>query len=182
MPPGSILLLFTDGIVVPTGQYRERGVDLLGPAYDGALGVANEANTRFSNATKIGRLHYPSHGNVLNTLGGQFTVEAFCVPDYGGVLLEKPGALLVTQGWDDKANVMAIGWAHIGILWSEPICMVYVRHSRHSYTLLEQLRQFTVNTVTPDMNKIVELCGTVSGRDEDKFTAADLMAAAGKKV
>lgn len=97
-------------------------------------------------------------------------------------LLAKPGALLVTQGLDDKPNVMAIGWAHVGIVWSMPVCVVYVRPSRHSYTLLEQLRQFTVNVVTADLADAVELCGTVSGRDEDKFVSAKLTAVPAKKV
>jgi len=97
-------------------------------------------------------------------------------------LLAAPGALLVTQGWEDKPNVMTIGWAHVGIVWSMPICIVYVRPSRHSYTVLEQLRQFTVNTVTEDMAKVVGLCGTVSGRDQDKFAAAQLIAVPSKKV
>ena len=35
---------FTDGIVVPTGQFKESGVDLLGPAYDAVSGT--NANTR----------------------------------------------------------------------------------------------------------------------------------------
>jgi len=96
-------------------------------------------------------------------------------------LLQKPGALLVTEGWDGKANVMTIGWAHVGVVWSGPIMIVYVRPSRHSYTVLEQVRQFTVNTATKGMAKAVGLCGTVSGRDEDKF-AAGLTAAAAKKV
>ncbi|KPK76132.1 MAG: hypothetical protein AMJ79_08105 [Phycisphaerae bacterium SM23_30] len=97
-------------------------------------------------------------------------------------LLSSPGALLVTQGWEDRPNVMAIGWAHIGIVWSKPVCIVYVRPSRHSYTCLEQQRQFTVNTVTRDMAEMVELCGTVSGRERDKFTAAKLSAVPSKKV
>ena len=56
-------------------------------------------------------------------------------------LLANPGALLGTMDRDDKPNVMAIGWAHIGIIWSRRVCVVYVRPSRHSYTCLEQLRQ-----------------------------------------
>lgn len=100
---------FTDGIVVPTGQYRERGVDLLGPAYTGALGGTTIANSLYSNATKIGRLHYPSSGNVLNTLGGQFTVEAFFVPDYGGVLLEKPGAFILRAGQPFSSGKVMFG-------------------------------------------------------------------------
>ena len=97
-------------------------------------------------------------------------------------LLAKPGALLTTMDRDGKANVMAIGWAHIGIVWSRRVCIVYVRPSRHSYTCLEQLRQFTVNTATEQMAPAVELCGTVSGRDKDKFAAAKLTVMAAQKV
>ncbi|MCP4710353.1 MAG: flavin reductase family protein [Planctomycetes bacterium] len=77
---------------------------------------------------------------------------------------------------------MAIGWAHVGVVWSEPIMIVYVRPSRHSYTVLEQMRQFTVNTATKDMAKVVGMCGTVSGRDEDKIAAGNLTAVSAKKV
>jgi len=96
--------------------------------------------------------------------------------------LVRPGALLVTQGVDDRPNVMTIGWCHLGVLWGEPVCIVYVRPSRHSFTCLEQLRQFTVNAAGPGMAKAVGLCGTVSGRDEDKFEAAGLTAVASQKV
>ena len=97
-------------------------------------------------------------------------------------LTGNPGSLLVTQGWDDRANVMAIGWVHIGVVWSMPVCIVYVRPSRHSYTCLEQLRQFTVNIPTTDLGKAVALCGTVSGRDQDKFAAAKLTAVGARQV
>ena len=87
---------FTDGIVVPTGQFKESGVDLLGPAYDAVSGT--NANTRMSHATKIGRIHYPNQANPLNGIFGEFTIDAFIVPDYGGVVLEKP-RLFSIEGW-----------------------------------------------------------------------------------
>ena len=97
-------------------------------------------------------------------------------------LTSKPGSLLVTQGAADKPNVMTIGWVHIGLIWGKPVCIVYVRPSRHSYTCLEQLRQFTVNIPTAALAKAVALCGTVSGRDQDKFTAAKLTAVPARQV
>ena len=79
---------FTDGIVVPTGQYKESGVNLLRPSYSGG------ATSTMSQATKIGRLHLPSENNPLNRILGPFTIDAFIVPDYGGVIVDKPGCFL----------------------------------------------------------------------------------------
>lgn len=97
-------------------------------------------------------------------------------------LLAQPGALLAVADRNGTANVMTIGWAHIGIVWGKAVCLVYVRPSRHSYTCLEQHRQFTVNTAPATLARAVELCGTVSGRDRDKFQAAQLTAVPGKEV
>ena len=87
----------TDGIVVPTGLFRESGVDLLGPAYD-ATSPSPVANTRKSHATKIGRLHYSNQTNPLNAIFTDFTIDAFIIPDSGGVVLEKPGCFILKVG------------------------------------------------------------------------------------
>tara|TARA_R110000765_G_scaffold5669_5_gene17876 strand:- start:9130 stop:11667 length:2538 start_codon:yes stop_codon:yes gene_type:complete len=87
----------TDGIVVPTGQFRESGVDLLGPAYD-ATSPSPTATTRKSDATKIGRLHYPNQANALNAIFSEFTIDAYVVPDKGGVVVEKPGCFILKVG------------------------------------------------------------------------------------
>lgn len=83
---------FTDGIVVPTGQYKESGVNLLRPAYAGTTATTN------SHATKIGRIHYPRESNPLNNITGPFTLEAFIVPNYGGTVVSKPGCFSLKVG------------------------------------------------------------------------------------
>jgi len=75
---------FTDGIVVPTGQFKESGVNLLHPTYAGG------AATTKSDATKIGRLHLATETNPLNRILGPFTIDAFVVPNYGGTVVIKP--------------------------------------------------------------------------------------------
>ena len=37
------------------------------------------------------------------------------------------GAFLMVEG-----NPMTIGWAQFGVVWSKPVCTVFVRHSRHN--------------------------------------------------
>jgi len=83
---------FTDGIVVPTGQFKESGINLLRPTYSGSI------NTTKSHATKIGRIHFPAESNPLNAILGPFTIEAFIVPNYGGTVVSKPGCFSLKVG------------------------------------------------------------------------------------
>jgi len=66
---------------------------------------------------------------------------------------------------------MAIGWGTIGIIWRRPIFTVLVRPSRYTYKLIEQTNDFTVNIV-----------GTVSGRDHNKFKEKHITAIPSHKI
>ena len=77
---------YSDGIVVPTGAYKESGT---------RLGPTDLGN---SNATKIGHMHFPNEGNPLNNIIGQFTLEAFVIPDFGGVIIDKPNCYSLKIG------------------------------------------------------------------------------------
>ncbi|MCM8756854.1 MAG: flavin reductase family protein [Candidatus Omnitrophica bacterium] len=85
------------------------------------------------------------------------------------LLLSRPGALLVSLGKNRRPNVMAIGWGMPGIIWRKPIFAVLVRPSRYTYSLLEDISQFTVNVPYPQMAAIVAHCGSVSGREHNKI-------------
>ena len=81
------------------------------------------------------------------------------------------GAFLTTQ-YGGENNVMTIGWAQIGIIWRKPVMMVLVRKSRYTKTLLDGSKEFTVSVpLNCDMQKELAYCGTVSGKNEDKFAA-----------
>ena len=82
----------TDGLVVPTGKFKEAGRDLRHPEFAAA------AKSPKSDASKIGRRHEEQISNPLNSIRGAFTVDAFIIPDYGGVVLEKPGQFKLTYG------------------------------------------------------------------------------------
>ena len=83
---------FTDGLVVPTGKYREAGFDLRPAEFAGTV------KSTKSHATKIGRLHHESPSNPLNAIQGAFTIDAYIIPDYGGVVVEKPGSFKLICG------------------------------------------------------------------------------------
>jgi len=90
--------------------------------------------------------------------------------------------LLVSQGEKGPPNVMAIGWGQIGIIWGKPIFTVLVRPSRYTYTLIEEAGDFTVNIVPPQLKGLVQYCGTVSGRNHDKFREKGLTAIPSRKA
>ena len=83
---------FTDGLVVPTGKYRESGIDLR-PAESTQTVKATK-----SHATKVGRKHIDSLSNPLNAMKGAFTLDAYIIPDYGGVIIDKPGSFRLKYG------------------------------------------------------------------------------------
>ena len=96
--------------------------------------------------------------------------------------MREDGLLLVTMGADPKANVMTIGWGMMGSIWSRPVFIVLVRPSRHTYTRLEQVGDFTVNVPPRELAAAVSHCGTVSGRDHDKFQEMQLTLIASREV
>lgn len=88
---------FTDGIVVPTGQFKESGINLLRPSYAGGAASVK------SHATKIGRIHRPIESNPLNNILGAFTINAYVVPNYGGTVVVKPNCFELKVGDPFKA-------------------------------------------------------------------------------
>ncbi|WP_455277013.1 flavin reductase family protein [[Eubacterium] cellulosolvens] len=89
-------------------------------------------------------------------------------------VLEKIGLLLVSTNKEGASNVMTIGWGLFGILWEMDFVMVAIRPSRHTFNYIEDTGEFTINVPTLDMANVLEYCGTVSGRDEDKFIQMSL--------
>ena len=78
--------------------------------------------------------------------------------------------ILLTTAVNGNVNTMTIGWGHMGVDWSRPIFVAYVRESRHTKTMLENNGEFTVNIPVSEYDpKILGYCGTKSGRDCDKI-------------
>ena len=95
-------------------------------------------------------------------------VNAF---DYAGEICKAlPKGILITTKNGDFVNSMTIGWGHMGIDWSRPIFVAYVRESRHTKTMLENNGEFTINVPMGEYDRnILAVCGRKSGRDMDKI-------------
>jgi flavin reductase (DIM6/NTAB) family NADH-FMN oxidoreductase RutF len=96
--------------------------------------------------------------------------------------LTHEGLLLNSIGSDGNPNTMTIGWMTGGVIWSKPILIVLVRPSRHTFSLLEQIGEFTVNVLPPELAAATQLCGTQSGRKVDKFARTKLTPSPAQKV
>ena len=92
------------------------------------------------------------------------------------------GLLLVSALPGGRPNVMTIGWGLVGRFWAGPFFIAAIRRSRFTHGLIEKSRQFTVNVPHPGMEKVVNFCGAVSGRDHDKFKETGLTAVKAKRV
>lgn len=90
--------------------------------------------------------------------------------------LPTPGILLVSGKSNEKKNIMTIGWLEIGYVWKGPVITVLVRPSRHSFNLLQEYDEFTVNVLSDKYNKEIAFCGTKSGSFCDKFKETNLQA------
>ena len=90
-------------------------------------------------------------------------------------------AVLVSCGAGSRANIITLAW--VGTLCSNPpLVGLGVRPGRYSHGLIEGLGEFVVNLPTADQVEWVDYCGTVSGRDEDKWDACGFTAGAGAEV
>jgi len=96
--------------------------------------------------------------------------------------LTSRGLLLGSYDAAGKANVMTIGWGAPGAIWGVPLWIVLVRPSRYTYRCIEHTGCFTVNVPTEAMSMACATCGSVSGRDVDKFAECGLTAEKGSTV
>ena len=79
--------------------------------------------------------------------------------------------MLVTGGTLDKGfNTMTASWGGIGWLWNKPVAFVFIRPERFTHGFVEATDHLTLSFLgnDPAMRKVLNLCGTLSGRDHDK--------------
>jgi flavin reductase (DIM6/NTAB) family NADH-FMN oxidoreductase RutF len=87
-------------------------------------------------------------------------------------LLDLEWALLVAG--KNRPNPMTVSWGGLGTLWQRPMVTVYVRPTRFTYSLLVAHPEFTLNFLPESRHEALDLCGTRSGRDLDKWDAAKI--------
>lgn len=80
----------------------------------------------------------------------------------------RPVLLISTRDRAGKDNILTVSWAGVACS-TPPMVTISLRKSRHTYKVICDTKEFVVNIPTTKQIAMVDICGTVSGRDMDKF-------------
>ena len=90
---------------------------------------------------------------------------------------------VVSMDTNGKINVMALLWKTIGELWMIPVITIAVSPSRYTFKLLtEGVQEFTINIPSSKIADTINITGSLSGRDIDKFKETGLETIEGKRT
>jgi flavin reductase (DIM6/NTAB) family NADH-FMN oxidoreductase RutF len=81
--------------------------------------------------------------------------------------------ILVTSKHGDKESIITLAWQS-PVSASPPLAVISVAPPRYSHDIISQSGEFVINVPPFSLLKETMHCGTVSGRDEDKFEGAGL--------
>ncbi len=88
---------------------------------------------------------------------------------------------LISCGHGDQANIITISWT--GMLCPTPPHVgIGVRTECHSHRLIRETGEFVVNIPSEALLEELEYCGSVSGREVDKFMARGLTPRPGSAI
>lgn len=99
----------------------------------------------------------------------------------GNMLYPVPAALISLRDNEGNDNVLTVAWA--GTICSDPAMVsISVRKERHSYKMIKESGVFVINLTTKKLVRATDYCGVKSGKDEDKFAAANLTKGEAEKI
>lgn len=86
----------------------------------------------------------------------------------GNMLYPVPAVMVACQRPGERPNIITIAWA--GTVCSSPAMVsISIRKERHSYDIIKETGEFTINLVTADLTEATDYCGVRTGRQVDKF-------------
>jgi flavin reductase (DIM6/NTAB) family NADH-FMN oxidoreductase RutF len=84
-----------------------------------------------------------------------------------------PVVLITCTDLNGIPNIITLAW--VGVACSNPPTIgLGIRPSRHSYRIIEDVREFVINIPTKEILEKVDYCGSVSGKDVPKFSKTGL--------
>jgi len=84
------------------------------------------------------------------------------------LLAPLPAALISCGRENGEQSIITLAW--VGVVNSEPpMVSIAVRPNRHSHSMIEETKEFTVNIPTVEQADLVDGCGILSGKKVNKF-------------
>lgn len=82
--------------------------------------------------------------------------------------------MLITAGDENKHNTMTASWGGVGVMWGKNVVTAYIRPQRYTKEFVDNNERFTISFYDESYRKVLNICGTKSGRDCDKEAEAGL--------
>ncbi len=82
--------------------------------------------------------------------------------------------VLITAGSPNDFNTMTAAWGTLGILWSRPVAICFIRPTRYTYSFMENSDTFSISFFGEEHKEILNYCGTHSGRNVNKISETGL--------
>ncbi|MCR3761635.1 flavin reductase family protein [Clostridium felsineum] len=100
----------------------------------------------------------------------------------GSVMLNPTPVVLVTsKNTAGKLNIFTVGWVST-VCTKDPIIAMGIRPERLSYEYIKESSECVINLPTTSMVKIVDYCGVVSGKKENKIEHFNLPLSEGAAI
>lgn len=98
-----------------------------------------------------------------------------------GTMIYPLPAVLVSCGTPERSNLITVAWTGT-ICTNPPMCYISVRPERHSYPMIKETMEFTINLTTKAMARATDWAGVKSGADFDKWAETGLTPLPGEAV
>lgn len=82
--------------------------------------------------------------------------------------------MLITAEKDNKVNTMTASWGGFGVMWGKNVAYIVIRPERYTKEFIDNSDNFSLTFLDKSFKKQLSYLGTVSGRDEDKISKANL--------
>ena len=93
------------------------------------------------------------------------------------------GALCTVTDKAANYNIITLGWGQIGPIYhGHPVFIIAITPQRYSWRFLEEVPEFVIAVPDDTLGDIAGICGTLSGRDVDKFKVCGLTPVTSKYI
>lgn len=82
--------------------------------------------------------------------------------------------MLITAENNNKVNTMTASWGGLGVIWGKDVAYIVVRPQRYTKEFIDSSERFSLTFFDDSFKKQLGYLGSVSGKDEDKISKANL--------
>ena len=82
--------------------------------------------------------------------------------------------MLISAGTEKDCNTMTASWGMFGGLWRKNVVQIFIQPQRFTKTFIDSYDLVTLSFLPERYREALKICGTISGRDTDKWKEAGI--------